>query len=94
MTPVFFHFAKIRHWAALPHALMQLLTPWRHSAQSQQPEKLRNCLPSAVAGGMVVKGQGKLLKWINKDLCGHDHGNPSYPPKATPLRNKALLRVY
>ena len=22
------------------------------------------------------------------------HGNPSYPPKATPPRNKALLRVY
>ena len=35
-------------------------------------------------GGLIKHG---YTVWI--------HGNPSYPPpKATPLRNKALLRVY
>ena len=47
--------AKIRHWAALPHALMQLLTPW-FSAQSQQPDA------KAITRGMEVKSREKMLK--------------------------------
>ena len=52
---LFLRNAKIRHWAALPHALMQLLTPW-FSAQSQQPDA------KAITGGMVVKSREKMVK--------------------------------
>ncbi len=42
----------------------------------------------------IRKPMDSILAILGWEEWPENHGNPSYPPKATPPRNKALLRAY
>ena len=52
------------------------------------------CCGGIMGGGK--KTMAKKFRELQGDFfsLASIHGNPSYPPKLPPLRNKALLRVY
>ena len=92
-------------WICTCHILYMITIHSRHVVGHvfcSNPEKWRANLrnPRATVGAersvwswKIVVNLNQLIANMNLEVV-FNHGNPSYPPKATPPRNKALLRAY